>query len=231
MSTSGPKVYSQGCPGVAADALRAVCALLEEADVDVPDDGSAALLLAGGGGVWGTDPRSHAQEQHSTWAAELGLPPLPQANVVRAADPGRPWAALAEAVALAALGRALAVIGELPANAARSRFAQGAAAVLSTSVGAMTGKRKTERRRTTGTAKDSGRRPTCWPGNWRQTPAQHYLILGRGPRHAGRSARKAKVRRASARSVGSAPIRRIRPAFWDVASWPGADPCSSTHTR
>ena len=51
VSTSGAKVYSQGSPGVAADALRAVCALLEEADVDVPNDRGAALLLAGGGGV------------------------------------------------------------------------------------------------------------------------------------------------------------------------------------
>ena len=96
LSTSGANMYVQGTPG-AADALRTLCSLLEEADVDVPNDRSAALLLRGGGGVWGTDPKSNAQGQLSAWAQELGLPPLLQTDVARAADPGQPWAELAEA--------------------------------------------------------------------------------------------------------------------------------------
>ena len=136
VSTSGAKVYAQGSPGVAAGALRAVCALLEEADVDVPNDRNAALRLAGDGGVWGTDPQAHAQGQHSKWAGELGLPPLFRMpmDVARAADPGRPWAGLAEDDAMEALDRAQAVIRKLPANSARSRFAQAAAAVLSAEI-------------------------------------------------------------------------------------------------
>ncbi len=122
-SESGAKVYVQTKPEAAAPALRMVCAVLEEEDIEIPGDRCGALVLAVGGRLWGRERNVNEAARRAQWEQRLGAPAA--AGVFAAASESMPLEevrALLESIARASAAE--------PQNSSFCRFAQSLAARL-----------------------------------------------------------------------------------------------------
>ena len=120
--------------------MLAVCAHLEEADLDVPDDPKAALTLPDGR-QWGVDRNANPHRLRCAWAERLGLPHLPASRcsanggTLTEALLGWAWSTLTDEKLWAAVDHHIPeAIEGAPANSLFGRFAQAAARVLGAEV-------------------------------------------------------------------------------------------------
>ena len=76
MSSSGAKLYVQAKPKWSMPALRMVCSVLEEADIEIPPVGRSSaprLFTSPEGRPWGRPRVGSASLQQQQWEAQLGI--------------------------------------------------------------------------------------------------------------------------------------------------------------
>ena len=126
MPSSGAKLYVQTKPEWSMPALRVVCSVLEEADIEIPPDGKSSaprLFTSPEGRPWGR-PRVGSASLQQQWEAQLGI----TAASVSAAAKGEVEMAPDKVRGL--LGRIAMFTATEPFNSNISRFAQGLAVQL-----------------------------------------------------------------------------------------------------